>query len=76
MTIARLRKNTRGGDFAYYGDIAAFMAGVAPAHLSGTPWVDGEPATRERWRDLVTARHHLGTSQRPQIPDALASQPG
>ncbi|MFE1028569.1 hypothetical protein ACFW5I_29095 [Streptomyces sp. NPDC058818] len=27
-TIARLRENTRGGDFAYYSDIAAFVAGL------------------------------------------------
>lgn len=56
MTIARLRESTRGGDFAYYSDIAAFMAGMAPAHPSGTRWVDSEPATRQRWRALVTAR--------------------
>jgi hypothetical protein len=55
-TIARLRENTRGGDFGYYSDIAAFMAGTAPAHPSGARWVDGEPAARQRWRTLVAAR--------------------
>ncbi|MGW1619938.1 ATP/GTP-binding protein [Streptomyces sp. NPDC002172] len=63
-TIARLRENTRGGDFAYYSDIAAFMTGAAPAHPSGARWVDGEPATRQRWRTLVTARQRsLGGTQ-------------
>jgi hypothetical protein len=60
--IARLRENTRGGDFAYYSDIAVFMADMAPAHPSGARWVDGEPATRQRWQALVTARrHHVRT---------------
>ncbi|MDQ1013530.1 tetratricopeptide repeat protein [Streptomyces afghaniensis] len=64
MTIARLQENTRGGDFAYYSDIAAFMAGLVPAHPSGTRWVDSEPATRQRWQTLVTARrHHLRTTR-------------
>ncbi|WP_307520103.1 hypothetical protein [Streptomyces umbrinus] len=27
-TIARLRENTRNRDYAYYSDIAAFMAGL------------------------------------------------
>jgi energy-converting hydrogenase Eha subunit E len=62
-TIARLRENTRGGDFAYYGDIAAFMAGVVPARPSGARWVDSEPATRQRWRALVTARRQMRTRQ-------------
>ncbi|WP_086681364.1 hypothetical protein [Streptomyces pseudogriseolus] len=34
MTIARLEENTRG-DFAYYSDIAAFMADLAPHQASG-----------------------------------------
>ncbi|MDX3066449.1 ATP/GTP-binding protein, partial [Streptomyces sp. ND04-05B] len=61
-TIARLRENTRDGDYAYYSDIAAFMAGQAPPRASGARWVDSELATRERWHALVIARrHHLGT---------------
>ncbi|MER6958209.1 hypothetical protein [Streptomyces sp. NPDC000618] len=63
-TIARLRENTRSGDFAYYSDIAAFMAGLAPAPPSGTQWVDSEPAARQRWRTLVTVgQHHLNGTQ-------------
>ncbi|MFI9318120.1 hypothetical protein ACIG0B_33305 [Streptomyces althioticus] len=60
MTIARLEESTRG-DFAYYSDIAAFMADLAPHQASGARWIDSEPATRQRWHALVVARrHHLG----------------
>ncbi|MFC9685731.1 hypothetical protein [Streptomyces sp. NPDC056948] len=63
-TIARLRENTRGGDFAYYGTIAAFMAGQPVTQTSRVRWADSEPATRERWHALVAARRrHLGTRQ-------------
>ncbi|MGA5363921.1 ATP/GTP-binding protein [Streptomyces purpurascens] len=63
MTIARLRENTRGGDFAYYSDIAAFMAGLPLDEASPTRWIDGEQQTRCQWRGLVTTRHdHLRTS--------------
>ncbi|MEU9654247.1 tetratricopeptide repeat protein [Streptomyces sp. NPDC048110] len=55
-TIARLRENTRGGDFAYYGDIAAFMADLPLEEASPTRWIDGAQHTRRRWRSLVTAR--------------------
>ncbi|MFC9131878.1 ATP/GTP-binding protein [Streptomyces sp. NPDC057099] len=63
-TIARLRENTRGGDLAYYGTIAAFMAGQPAPQASPVRWADSEPATRERWHALVAARQrHLGISQ-------------
>ncbi|WP_405812563.1 hypothetical protein OG524_36415 (plasmid) [Streptomyces sp. NBC_01520] len=55
-TIARLRENTRGGDFAYYSDITAFMAGLPLEEVSPTRWIDGAQHTRRRWRGLVTAR--------------------
>ncbi|MEU9072378.1 ATP/GTP-binding protein [Streptomyces sp. NPDC048306] len=59
-TLTRLQEQTAGGDFTYYTDIASFMAGL-PLPASHTPprWLDGEQATRTRWRDLVTARRHL-----------------
>jgi hypothetical protein len=59
-TIARLRENTRGGDFSYYTDIAAFMAGLPLEAASCARWLDGQLPTRQRWRTLVTTRRdHL-----------------
>ncbi|MDX2630674.1 tetratricopeptide repeat protein [Streptomyces scabiei] len=59
-TIARLRENTRGGDFSYYTDIAAFMAGLPLEAASRARWLDGQQPTRQRWRTLVTTRRdHL-----------------
>ncbi|MDX3208467.1 tetratricopeptide repeat protein, partial [Streptomyces scabiei] len=61
--IARLRENTRGGDYAYYSDIAHFMAGLPVETPSTARWGDGAPATRQRWHALVTARRdQAGTS--------------
>ncbi|MFF4506580.1 hypothetical protein [Streptomyces sp. NPDC001401] len=59
-TLARLREQTQNGDYAYYIDIASFMAGL-PLPDGHTPplWLDGEQATRARWRELVTARREL-----------------
>ncbi|MFB6772805.1 ATP/GTP-binding protein [Streptomyces sp. NPDC056337] len=54
--IARLRENTRGGDFAYYSDITAFMADLPLEEASPTHWIDGAQHTRRRWRSLVTDR--------------------
>ncbi|MFD8219731.1 hypothetical protein ACFV2U_40120 [Streptomyces sp. NPDC059697] len=55
-TIARLRENTRSGDYAYYSDIAHFMAALPLESASAARWTDGEPATRQRWHALVTTR--------------------
>lgn len=45
-TTARLRENTRSGDYAYYGDNAAFVADLSSAQTSGTRWADsGWPLT-------------------------------
>ncbi|GAA0454538.1 ATP/GTP-binding protein [Streptomyces olivaceiscleroticus] len=57
-SISRLRALTRQDYYAYYADIAHFMAGLPlPAEsASAARWLDGEQATRERWRALVTAR--------------------
>lgn len=59
MTIARLHENTRSGDYAYYSDIAAFMADLPLEEASPTRWIDGVQHTRRQWRGLVTARRHL-----------------
>ncbi|MFJ9931404.1 ATP/GTP-binding protein [Streptomyces misionensis] len=59
-TISRLREQTQGGDYAYYVDIATFMAGLSlPAGHTPPHWLDGEQTTRSRWRTLVTTRQHL-----------------
>ncbi|MER5781310.1 ATP/GTP-binding protein [Streptomyces mobaraensis] len=57
-TIDRLRDLTATGDFAYFVDIAHFMADRPLPATPGSPvrWLDGEQATRARWRTLVTAR--------------------
>ncbi|WP_206189686.1 hypothetical protein [Streptomyces griseoruber] len=59
-TIARLHEQTDDGTYAYYTDIAHFMADL-PLPAGHTPplWLDGEQATRSRWRALVTARRDL-----------------
>ncbi|MBU3866252.1 hypothetical protein KN815_19935 [Streptomyces sp. 4503] len=56
--IARLGDLTQSGDYAYYIDIAHFMADLPlPAdHAPQTQWIDGDESTRRRWRGLVTAR--------------------
>ncbi|MGA5363925.1 hypothetical protein [Streptomyces purpurascens] len=60
LTVARLRETTRGGDFAYYVDIAHFMADLPLPHAFDAQWIGGEQSVRERWRGLVTARRdHL-----------------
>ncbi|MEU2624768.1 ATP/GTP-binding protein [Streptomyces sp. NPDC007157] len=61
--ISRLRERTRSGDYAYYVEIAHFMAGLPlPTDTARARWIDGEERTRERWRGIVTTRRdHLGT---------------
>ncbi|GGR46197.1 ATP/GTP-binding protein [Streptomyces netropsis] len=56
--LSRLEELTRNGDYAYYTDIVCFMAGRPTPARPGPPvrWLDGEEATRDRWRTLVTAR--------------------
>ncbi|MFJ9847230.1 ATP/GTP-binding protein [Kitasatospora sp. NPDC101155] len=59
--VRDLDQLTRDRDYAYYTDIAAFMAGHPLQHPSPARWFDGPDAVRERWRALVTARQtHLG----------------
>ncbi|MGW1533895.1 ATP/GTP-binding protein [Streptomyces aureus] len=60
-TITRLQAHTSADDHAYFVDIAHFMGGLAlpPGHRPPA-WLDGEQVTRDRWRQLVTARRtHL-----------------
>ncbi|MEW2085674.1 hypothetical protein [Streptomyces sp. NPDC005283] len=54
--IARLRDLPQGGDHAYYVDIAHFMVSLSLSGASSARWLDGEQATRSRWRTLVTER--------------------
>ena len=56
--ITRLRELTAAGDYAYYTDIAHFMAArpLLPGLASPARWIDPQPLTRERWRALVIAR--------------------
>ncbi|AXK36500.1 ATP/GTP-binding protein [Streptomyces armeniacus] len=58
--LARLRELTRGGDYAYYTDIAHFMAALPVEPSTRARWLDGEDPTRRRWRALVNnRRQHL-----------------
>ncbi|GGN44968.1 hypothetical protein GCM10012285_28160 [Streptomyces kronopolitis] len=56
--INQLREITTSGDYAYYVDIAHFMAGrPLPAEpRSQARWLDSEHTTRNRWHALVTTR--------------------
>ncbi|MFI9255268.1 hypothetical protein [Streptomyces sp. NPDC053069] len=50
-TLSRLREQTQNGDYAYYIDIASFMADLPlPVDHTAPQWLDGEQATRTRWR--------------------------
>jgi predicted negative regulator of RcsB-dependent stress response len=55
-TIAQLRELTASGDFAYFTDIAHYMAGLPCPAESTTRWVDGEEEVRARWSALAQAR--------------------
>ncbi|MFF3409067.1 ATP/GTP-binding protein [Streptomyces sp. NPDC002742] len=58
-SITRLRELTHSGDYAYYADIAHFMAGLPVETPSQAQWLDGAQPTRQRWRNLVIARREL-----------------
>jgi hypothetical protein len=58
--ISRLHAATGGGYYAYYSDIAHFVAGLPLEATSRARWLDGQQPTRQRWRTLVTTRRdHL-----------------
>ncbi|MCH0557659.1 ATP/GTP-binding protein [Streptomyces sp. MUM 16J] len=63
--ITRLRELTQSGDYAYYVEIAHFMADLPlPEHTARARWIDEEEQTRDRWRHLVeTRRRRLGTAR-------------
>ncbi|MGP3691077.1 ATP/GTP-binding protein [Streptomyces sp. IBSNAI002] len=62
-TISRLRELTVSGDFAYFVDIAHFMAGLPRPAASTTRWTQTEGQVRAAWHGLVQARQeHLRTS--------------
>ncbi|MFD5412429.1 ATP/GTP-binding protein [Streptomyces nojiriensis] len=59
-TIDRLRTLTATGDFAYFTDIAHFMAALPLPEPSATRWTTSEDDVRSAWRGLVQARQeHL-----------------
>ncbi|MGW7328139.1 ATP/GTP-binding protein [Streptomyces sp. NPDC054840] len=58
--IGRLRALTATGDFAYFTDVAYFMAGLPLPEPSTTRWANSEDDVRSAWRGLVQARQeHL-----------------
>jgi hypothetical protein len=63
--INRLRELTQNGYYAYYVEIAHFMAGLPlPPNTTRARWIDGEQQTRERWRNIVTTRRdHVATAR-------------
>ncbi|MFK0223937.1 hypothetical protein ACIQWN_37890 [Streptomyces vinaceus] len=61
-TIDRLRALTATGDFAYFTDIAHFMAALPLPELSAVRWTTSEDDVRSSWHRLVQARQeHLHT---------------
>ncbi|MET9954453.1 ATP/GTP-binding protein [Streptomyces sp. NPDC006339] len=61
--IRRLRQLTATGDFAYFTDIAHFMADLPLPGPSATRWTTNENVVRTRWCALVQARQeHLRTA--------------
>ncbi|MFD7316015.1 hypothetical protein [Streptomyces sp. NPDC056730] len=51
-TIGRLRELTATGDFAYFTDIAHFMAGLPLPEPAATRWTKNDDDVRSAWRDL------------------------
>ncbi|MFB8039194.1 hypothetical protein ACFC5Z_41160 [Streptomyces sp. NPDC056004] len=61
-TISRPRELTATGDFAYFADIAHFMAALPLPEPSTTRWTKSDDDVRTAWRGLVQARQeHLLT---------------
>ncbi|MFI5753072.1 hypothetical protein ACIBBE_46410 [Streptomyces sp. NPDC051644] len=55
-TIGRLHELTATGDFAYFTDIAHYMAGLPLPGPTTTQWIDSPDAVRARWQHLVHTR--------------------
>ncbi|WP_329129328.1 hypothetical protein OG727_34190 [Streptomyces caniferus] len=64
--IGRLRELTSSDDYAYYTDIAHFMAGLPlpDGAGSGAQWLGWEEPPRVRWRGLVMSRRRYLSSAR------------
>ncbi|MET8826505.1 ATP/GTP-binding protein [Streptomyces sp. NPDC004610] len=62
-SISRLRELTREGYYAYYVDIAHFMADLPLDNPSGARWLDERRTVRQRWRGMVIARRALLASR-------------
>ncbi|MGW1847953.1 hypothetical protein [Streptomyces sp. NPDC001966] len=61
-TISRLREFTATGDFAYFTDIAHFMAALPLPEPSTTRWTKSDDDVRSAWQGRVHARReHLRT---------------
>ena len=54
--ITRLRQATADGDFAYYADIAHYMADRPLPEPSATRWLGPEEAVRSRWHAVAEHR--------------------
>ncbi|MGI5485148.1 hypothetical protein [Streptomyces lavendofoliae] len=52
----RLRELAGTDDYAYYADIAHFMAGLRLPDGSSARWLDGHKAVRARWQQLFQTR--------------------
>ncbi|WP_329560097.1 ATP/GTP-binding protein [Streptomyces uncialis] len=62
-SVIRLRELTREGYYAYYVDIAHFMADLALDTSSRARWLDDQRTVRRRWRGMVIDRRALLTSR-------------
>lgn len=61
-TIDRLRALTATGDFAYFTDIAHYMAALPLPEPSAIRWAESEAHVRTAWRSLVQVpQEHLRT---------------
>ncbi|WP_405546505.1 ATP/GTP-binding protein (plasmid) [Streptomyces goshikiensis] len=61
VVISRLRELAGTGDYAYYADIAHYMARLPLPTTTTARWLDTEDQTRARWYNLVNARRiHTG----------------
>ncbi|MGF1427508.1 hypothetical protein [Kitasatospora sp. LaBMicrA B282] len=70
-TIETLRQLTSSGDYAFYVDIAHFMADLPLEHPTTTRWLDTEDTVRTRWHRLVLDRRT--TARRTEPPDDHAA---
>ncbi|WP_055699745.1 hypothetical protein [Streptomyces silaceus] len=62
-SISRLREMTREGYYAYYVDIAHFMADLPLDSPSRARWLDEQRTVRQRWRSMVIDRRALLASR-------------